>query len=273
MNKRQVWADLHCHSTCSDGSITPEELIQLGKKYGLKGLSITDHDTIDAYSQAIPVAKSCGIRLGTGIEFSCHFENFNIHLLGYDFDLNSPKIYQACSKRKKSREERNKKMLVELKKHGCPLDYEELVVKAKTSSIGRPHIAMLMLEKGYIKTYQEAFSQYIGEGKKCYQAGFSLDVAEAIEIIRGSMGKVFIAHPHLLPFSFPLQKLLALPFDGIECCYAHLKATPWLGIAQDKGWLISGGSDYHGSLKTEIDLGCNGVLESEFHAIFSKLVA
>lgn len=267
-----IWADLHCHTTCSDGSTSPEELIRLAKQKGLKGLSITDHDTIEAYSKAIPIAKEEGIQLGTGVEFSCQFKGFNLHLLGYDFDLSSKEIIQASIERKKNREIRNKQMLEQLKAYHCFIDYEELVDQAKGSIIGRPHIAMAMLKKGYIKHFSEAFQSYIGEDQKCYVSGFTFSVEEILTIIHQGQGKAFIAHPHLLPLKFPIHDLLQLDFKGLEAFYCKLPEKKWVKIAQRKNWLLSGGSDYHGSFKPHIEIGCNGVSQEVFNTIFSKPV-
>jgi 3',5'-nucleoside bisphosphate phosphatase len=262
------FADLHCHTTCSDGSSSPLELIQLAKHRGLKGLSITDHDTIDAYQTAIPAAKAAGLLLGTGVEFSCQFQGISLHLLGYDFDLKNPGIHQLCQRHKKRRESRNRAILAKLDEAGMPIDYEELLVYGNT--IGRPHIAQLMVEKGYVKNLREAFNHYIGEGKKCYSAGEPFTVEEAIDVLHQAGGKAFVAHPQLLPEEFPLEDLLKLSFDGLECYYSRLFIKSWVEIAQERGWLMSGGSDFHGSIKPETELGCCGVDQETFNKIFQR---
>jgi 3',5'-nucleoside bisphosphate phosphatase len=264
------FADLHCHTTCSDGSFSPEELIQHAKKIGLKGLSITDHDTIDAYQIAVPAALKAGLHLGSGVEFSCDFHGTSIHLLGYDFDLNAPAINELCMKHRKRREERNKAILQLLAANKMPISYEELQSKALGNIIGRPHIAQVMLEKGYVKNLREAFNQYIGEGKKCYVQGEPFRIEEAIGVLHGAGGKAFVAHPQLLPNDFPVEELFKLPLDGLECYYSRLFKKSWVEIAESKGWLMSGGSDFHGNVKPETELGCSGVDEETFHRIFEQ---
>jgi len=264
-----LWADLHCHTTCSDGSATPEEVLRLAKQTGLHGLSITDHDTIEAYKTALPIAKDIGIDLRTGIELSCQFQGHSIHLLGYDFDLTGPSVHQLCQRHIKRREDRNRAIIEKLQEHGIDVQYEELPKEGKT--VGRPHIAQIMVEKGYVASVREAFHQYIAEGKKCYAAGASFSVGEAIEVIRSARGKIFIAHPQLLPHDLDIEALLQFPFDGVECNYAKLSkasAQKWAEIAVSKGWLTSGGSDFHGAVKPEITLGCNGVDRDTFYKIF-----
>lgn len=260
-----IYADLHCHSNCSDGTFSPAELVLHAKKIGLQGLSITDHDTIDAYRTAIPIAQKLGIRLGSGVEFSCQFQGISIHLLGYDFSLKASDVHDLCIRHQKRREDRNRAILEKLKQHQMEIDYEEL---QGTHTIGRPHIAQLMVDKGYVKNIREAFNLYIGEGKKCYVAGEPFLVEEALEVLHKAHGKVFIAHPQLLPSEFPLDELLKLPFDGVECYYAKLHKKSWIEIAQSKKWLMSGGSDFHGTVKPENELGCSGVDQATFDAIF-----
>lgn len=266
-------ADLHCHSTASDGTVSPEELILLGKKKGLWGLSITDHDTIDAYKEAIVIAQREGIHLGSGIEFSCDYNACSVHILGYDFLLTDTGMKDLCSRHQKRRMDRNLAILEKLEKLGLPIDRESLFHTADRKTIGRPHIADQMLRKGYVGSIQEAFVKYLGDGKSCYVPGDSFSIQETIDIIHRAEGKAFIAHPHLLPKNIFLKDLLKLPFDGIECFYSRFSeeaAKPWLKIAKEKKWLISGGSDFHGSIKPEIKLGASYVGKEEFEKIFEK---
>lgn len=262
------WADLHCHTTCSDGTVTPTDLVWKAKAIGLKGLSITDHDTLEAYPEALKAAQEAGIRLGTGIEFSCQFEETSLHLLGYGFKLDHPEIHQLCERHGHRRASRNRAILEKLSQEKIHISYEELLSKASGKTIGRPHIAQLMVDKGIVKNRREAFRQYIAEGKKCYVQGESFQPQEAIDVIHSAGGKAFIAHPQLLPGDIALDRLLRLPFDGIECYYCRLFKKSWLEIAQARGWLVSGGSDFHGSATPEVELGCNGVDEATFECIF-----
>ncbi len=262
-----IWADIHTHTTASDGSFTPTELVRHAKKCGLQGLSITDHDTIAAYEEAIPIAKELGIVLGTGIEFSTIFEGHDVHILGYDITLSSPELLALCHRHKNRRLHRNLKMLEKLHDHKMEITLDEM------KGSGRPHIAYIMVQKGYVKSIKEAFNKYLGEGKKCYVRGDTVSVQETIDVIHAADGKAFIAHPHLLVHSFPITQLLELPFDGIECRYAKLASKtsePWIKIAQQKKWLMSGGSDFHGAVKPDISLGCQGVDRATFDQIFTR---
>lgn len=265
-------ADLHCHSTSSDGALSPEELLRLAKERGLSGLSITDHDTVDAYKTAIPAAKSLGVGLGSGVEFSCEHLKMSIHILGYDYSLEAPSIKELCARHKERRTERNRLILANLKKYKMPLEEEELKKFGKERTIGRPHIAQLMIEKGYVKTVKEAFNLYLGEGQSCYAQGAIFTALETIEILHQAGGKAFLAHPQLLAKTAPLKKILELPFDGLECYYSLFgkeTSQKWLKIAEEKKWLVSGGSDFHGSMKPSILLGCSFVDRESFEKIFS----
>lgn len=265
-------ADLHCHSTCSDGTLSPVELIALAKERGLSGLSITDHDTVAAYTTAIPAAKAAGIRLGTGVEFSCEHQGISVHILGYDYLLDASSIKELCARHKKRRTERNRAILANLKQHRMPIDEEELKKFGEERTIGRPHIAQLMIEKGYVSSLKDAFNRYLGEGKLCYAKGEVFTALEAITSLHQAEGKAFVAHPQLLPKKSSLKEILALPFDGIECYYslfAKETAQKWLDIAKTKKWLISGGSDFHGAVKPNIALGCSFVDQETFDRIFA----
>jgi predicted metal-dependent phosphoesterase TrpH len=253
--------------------MTPTELIRHAKKLGLQGLSITDHDTIDSYPEAIETAQKEGIHLGTGVEFSCEFQGASLHILGYDFDPFNVNILQLCKRHHRRREHRNLAMLEKLNQNQMPISYEELLAKARGKTIGRPHIAEIMIDKGYVKTIRDAFNLYIGEHGKCYVQGEPFSVQEAIDILHEAHGKAFVAHPQLLPKQLSLDALLKHPFDGIECFYSRLAKKPWIAIAEQKKWLMSGGSDFHGSVKPEVVLGCNGVDRETFYRIFEHPVA
>lgn len=268
-------ADLHCHTTFSDGSSTPEELILLAKASGLSAISITDHDTILAYESAIPIAKKAGIILGVGAEFSCAFEGMNVHILGYDFDLENVRIQQFCEEHKKRRKERNRRILSKLSKALMPIPEEELEKLGGdgNTTLGRPHIAFLLMKYGYVLSIQEAFNRFLGDDKSCYDPGETFSASETLEVIHLAGGKGFLAHPHFLSDGAKAIKLLDLSFDGIECHYS--KCLPqqekrWVKMAEKKGLIISGGSDYHGSIKSNITLGCSWVDEVTFYRIFQR---
>lgn len=274
-------ADLHCHTTCSDGSLTPVEIVKLAADIGLKGLSITDHDTIDAYETAIPAAQEAGIELIPGIEFSATYRATSVHILGYCFSVSNEHILAFCQRHQARREQRNHAILELLQQNGMPVTEEELLAGLETptsaphKSIGRPHIALAMVRHGYVTTVQDAFSRYLKEGKSCYSPGEPFSVEETINVIHRAKGTAIIAHPHLIERRSTVRHLLQMNFDGLEAYYARLpkeREEEWIKIAQTKGWLITGGSDFHGSVKPNIPLGCSWVNEETFRMMQSRIV-
>lgn len=269
-------ADLHCHSTCSDGTVTPEELIKLALSQGLKGLSITDHDTIDAYEFAMPVAEKHQFPLISGVEFSASHAGTSVHILGYSFPLNSPLIKDFCTKHTRRRAQRNQGILDLLTQQGMPLSEADLHDRpTPLHSIGRPHIALAMLKKGYVTSIQDAFNRFIGEGKPCYKSGGYFTAEETIDIIHKAKGLAIIAHPHLMENSPIMKELLKMNFDGLEGYYARLPVEQqkrWVHTAEKKGWLITGGSDFHGEIKPTIPLGCSWVKESTFKILYDHFI-
>ncbi len=261
-------ADLHCHSTCSDGTLMPQELIKHAIEIGLKGLSITDHDTVDAYNEALPFAKSLQFDLIPGVEFSAMHKNATVHILGYAFHLNDAELLSFCKRHTERRSDRNQQILQKLAKMGIKITEEDIrLANDKLHSIGRPHIAQAMRAKGYVQSIQDAFKKYIGEGKPAYASGESFSVEETLERIHRANGLAVIAHPHLIDDQRILKGLLDMNFDGIECFYSKFSrehSARWIEIAQKKNWLMTGGSDFHGSVKPNVPLGCSWVNEETF---------
>lgn len=275
-NKKEFRADLHCHSTCSDGSNSPMELLNIAKQAGLLGLSITDHDTIEAYTDEL-FSKSLefDIRLLPGIELSTAWNETPVHILGYGFNLKASSIVSFIEENQMRRNRRNSLILEKLSQKKIDVTEEDLKTIVNPSgikkSIGRPHIAEIMVRKGYVGSMQEAFDKYLKEGACCYVPGFRFTPNDAIASIQSAGGKAVLAHPHFIRKGKLLKFLLSLPFDGIECYYGTLHKSqeiPWVKIAREKGWIATGGSDYHGAFKPNIPLGCSYVDEP----IFEKLV-
>lgn len=262
-------ADLHCHSTYSDGTATPQEIIEMACQKGLQGLCMTDHDTIAAYQEAGPYAEAKGLSLISGVEFSAVHKGASVHILAYSFPLQSPLIIDFCHQHHQRRLVRNQAILDRLSAHNMPLTLEEVHPQALNSqaSMGRPHIALAMLKKSYVTTIQQAFHDYIGEGKSCYEPGYTFSVEETLDLIHRAKGLAVIAHPHLIDNTALLRDLLTMPFDGIEGYYARFAKSEqerWVKIGQHRGWLVTGGSDFHGAIKPSLPLGCSWTAEETF---------
>ena len=274
--QRDFRADLHCHTTCSDGTLSPSEIIDLACQLGLQGLAITDHDTLEAYKTASSLSKEKELRLISGIEFSAQHNGQSVHILGYSFCLNSPAIQTFCDQHHQRRQKRGQSILEKLALHGMPLSIdefsEELFSPTSHASVGRPHIAYAMMKRGYVKSIQQAFQEYIGEGKPCYVMNETFSVEETLDIIHQAKGLAVIAHPHLIKEVGVLKDLLSMEFDGIEGFYARFPRNAherWIKIGEHRGWLITGGSDFHGEIKPNLPLGSSWVNEETF-AVLEK---
>lgn len=261
-------ADLHCHSNCSDGTDDPLRLLDLAKTAGLSALSITDHDTIQAYTPALYAkADELKISLLIGTEISTEFQGLTVHILAYGFD---DTLRQFLDEALVRRRERNRKILEKLKKKGIVIEESELPTFGPEQIIGRPHIAAMLLKKGAVSSIQEAFERYLQDTATCYVPGGKFTPLEAIRTIQEAKGKAVLAHPHFLKKGRFLREILGHPFDGLECYYGRLhkeQEAPWIKIAQEKGWIATGGSDYHGTLRPYIQLGCSWVGQAVFQRL------
>jgi 3',5'-nucleoside bisphosphate phosphatase len=265
-------ADLHCHSNFSDGTDSPEQLIDKALEIGLSGLSITDHDTINAYERALPYAEKKGFSLIVGVEFSSFHKSEPIHILGYHIDCQSEAVKELCLWHSHRRESRNRAIIEKLQGHGVDISYEELEGQAvgKLQTLGRPHIAKLLEKKGVVSNIKAAFDGWLGEGKKAYVAGEIFPVDKTIDVIHKAGGAAVIAHPHLVKSRRILKEVLTFPFDGIEGYYARMKSNqelPFVRIGKERNWVISGGSDYHGDSKIYNLLGSSWVGEETFNTL------
>ena len=266
-------ADLHCHTTHSDGTFTPQELLELCMELGIQGLAITDHDTVSAYLEIAPSFAKEKIDLISGVEISTELDGENVHILGYAFDPTNIAIHEFCRLHRLRRDVRNLQILEKLTSKGMLLEPKDILdPKNQTVTYGRPHIAQAMVKKGYVKDVAQAFRKYIGNGKPCYVSGDKWTPQEAIDRIHEAKGKAIIAHPHLIENKNILEKLLAFNFDGIEVYYSRFgddENKKWLKIAQEKNWLATGGSDFHGAIKPDVKLGCSLTPEKTFKELLS----
>lgn len=265
-------ADLHCHSTCSDGTLTPPQLVLLAKQSNLSGLAITDHDTIDAYPLALPVALQENIRLITGAEFSAYYKNHSIHILAYAYPPSSSLLKDFSQKHQERRQNRNQAILDLLSSHRMPLTIEEIFSFSPHAkgTVGRVHIAQAMVRKGYVKSINDAFKLYLSESGSCYSPGEPFLVEETLDVIHKAGGLAFIAHPHLIKSNKVIKHLLELPFDGIEAYYARFQSSDharWFEIVKQKNWIATGGSDFHGEVKPETPLGASWTGQESFEIL------
>jgi len=249
-------ADLHIHSTHSDGSSTVEELLHRAQKAGLTTISITDHDTTNALEEARSLALGTGIEVVSGVELSTSHGDAEVHILGYFFDHQSPGLQSYLAHCRTARLRRAERMVEKLNGLNIPLRLESVLEQAGTGSIGRPHIANALVEEGLTENYYEAFSRYIGNGKPAYESKDQVTSAEAVDLLAEAGGLSFVAHPGTMIDERLLKELIQAGIDGVEV--VHPSHSPDLvkyyrGIVHEYFLLESGGSDYHGIKKGGVD--------------------
>lgn len=252
--------DLHTHTTVSDGSFSPNEILKKAAELKLEYFAITDHDSIDALDQIEKISDE--IKFITGVEISAEFPK-TLHILGYNFDPQNEKLRNALKELQDFRKKRNAKMLQKLAENGFPITQSELEVEAKGEIVGRPHFANLMHKKGYVNSYQEAFDLYLDKGKPFYMNKKRLDLKLAIELILQAGGIPVIAHPYQTKLNDEdlenlIRELKNYGLMGIEVYYSqHTKKqiNQYLQYAEKFDLLITAGSDFHGTNKPHIPLG------------------
>lgn len=255
--------DLHVHSTASDGTNTPTELVALAKEAGLSAFALTDHDTIQGLAEARNAANAAGIELVPGIELSTDYNGSEVHILGYYLDEQNPEFLQKLNEFINSRDLRNEKMAVLLQKEGFDITMEELIKENPDSVITRAHFARYLVEHGMVKDRETVFSKYIGDDCRCYVPREKIDPFEAVRLIQLGGGVAFFAHPVLCHMNFDrlkrfIRDLKDCGLTGIEAIYSANSSGDERNlkqIAKDYNLLISGGSDYHGENKPYIKLG------------------
>lgn len=243
------YVDLHMHTTASDGTFTPEQLVDYFSSRGYRAVSVTDHDAWDAISPVTELARKVGLEVIPGIELSTAVGDAEIHLLGYFIDYLDPEFQRQISHFKEARIERARKIVEKLKELGVHIEAERVLELARTASVGRPHVARALLEEGYVGSSDEAFARYLRSGAPAYVPKPFLSTAEACRIVHSVGGLCFYAHPGIENRDELIEQFAAEGLDGIEAW--HSKHSPaqvkhYQELAKRYGLLVSGGSDSHG---------------------------
>jgi predicted metal-dependent phosphoesterase TrpH len=251
--------DLHMHSTFSDGLFTPTELVEKASDEKLSAISLTDHDCLDGLPEAIQAGSAKGVEVIAGVELSCEYQGRDLHVLGYGVDPRDESFQEMLRKFRETRYKRGLKIIEKLNALGIAIEPAEVLAKAGDGALGRPHIAAVLVEKRIVAKAGEAFDKYIAEGGPAYVAKYKMSAREAIDYIRRAGGLAFIAHPGVfLENADELLDLIAKGFDGIEVyhpTHSATRAAELRSIAEEKGLLISGGSDFHGFAGRETVMG------------------
>ena len=251
--------DLHLHSKYSDGLNTPAELVRMAAAKGLAAISLTDHDSLDGVNEAISAGGETGLEIMSGVELSCEFEGRDLHVLGYGVPPDNAGFEEMLRRFRETRYKRGLAIIEKLNALGVSIDAQDVIKKSGEGALGRPHIAAVLREKGVVSTSTEAFDKYIAEGGPAYVPKYKLSPAEAVRHIHEAGGLAFIAHPGIfLENHAELHALIAEGFDGIEIFHPKHNGTTvrQLGaIAEERGLLVSGGSDFHGFAGRDLPLG------------------
>lgn len=245
-------ADLHIHTTASDGHSSPEEIIRNARKHKLDIIAITDHDTIRGYRKARKIASEYDIQLLSGVEITADFDGRECHLLAYCFDPEHPSINKLLAEHYHSRLERGKWILGQLSQEGLDLDIEEVKAEANGGNIGRPHIAAVLIDKGYVASFKEAFIRYLSDESlgSIYNEYYSHQ--KVIETVKEAGGAVVVAHPGNLYNEEELERLVKAGVDGMEFLHPSHDYETQKRIeefAKKHQLLLTGGSDFHGGDK------------------------
>ena len=256
--------DLHVHSTFSDGTLTPTQLVSLAVKSNLEAFALTDHDTTDGIDEAIRAAKDMDLEVIPGIEFSTEYNGKDIHILGYYINPYNEYFNECVCEFRNSRERRNKKMCAKLCSLGINIDYDEFIAEYPDSVITRAHYAKYMVQKGIVKSIEEAFEKYIGDTCPGFVPREKITPSQAVSLILKCGGIPVLAHPILYKYSdSDLEKLVSelkkAGLKGIETIYStysNLDEKLIRKLASKYKLLITGGSDFHGSNKPNLSLGC-----------------
>lgn len=255
--------DLHTHSIASDGSMSPAQLVRHAKDKGLAAVALTDHDTVEGINEALDEGNRIGIEVIPGIEISTNYKP-EMHILGYFLGVDRYLCVQKeLTEIRKGREDRNYKIISRLNELGIAISEEEVKEISSGDTIGRPHFARLLMEKGYVKTMQEAFDKYLGKDGSAYFKRYELEPIDGIKLIKKVGGIPVLAHPALLKMNYNdmdklLMELKKYGLAGIEAIYSENSKEETgnlLRLAIKHKLLVTGGSDYHGTYKNGIEIG------------------
>ena len=267
--KNRLRIDLHIHSTASDGSLTPADIIGHAQKLNLAAIAITDHDAVGGSKEALRIGIPPALHFLTGVEISAAHPPFfpgsgSFHILGYAIHLDDRDLNQALLKLRDARKNRNPEILKRLNKLGLPISLEEVRQEVGEVQLGRPHIAYAMVKRGFVASVNEAFEKYLGTAKPAYVDKERIECEQAINLIRAAGGIPVLAHPALLNIEDDrqldalLQNLMKIGLAGIEVYYpghSPRQIRQYAELARKYSLLMTGGTDFHGSITPEIKMG------------------
>ena len=244
-------ADLHLHTLASDGRLAPADLVKLAARQGLQTIAVTDHDTTDGLAEALETAKHFpGMRVIPGIELSADVPGDEVHVLGYFIDMDNARLQSELRRFRAGRIDRARTMVDKLAQLGIHVEWERVQHFAGDGAVGRPHIAMALVEAGYCEEPKDAFPEYLGRNGLAYVERVKLTPAEAVGIIRQAGGSAVLAHPaYMNDMEAGIANLAGIGLAGMEVHYAKYRddtIRQLASLAREYDLIPSGGSDYHG---------------------------
>lgn len=259
--------DLHVHSTASDGTFSPKEIIEMAIGKNLKAIALTDHDNIDGLKEAQEIANKYNFELINGIEFSCNESGKEVHILGYFLNLDDQLFLSRINELLESRVERNKKIIEKLNKNGIIIKLTDVKKEAKGNILGRVHFANALIKKGYVSSINEAFDKYLAKGALAYIPRVDCSPEVAVRYIKENGGFSSLAHPKFISLdeNFTLKLIKKLKSYGLNAIEVEYGNFSYEDRKKYKSWakkfslLTTGGSDFHGYNRETIDLGESGI--------------
>ncbi len=245
--------DLHMHTNYSDGFYPPVQLLKKAKAEGIDCISITDHDSLSAIEEATEIGNEIGVEVIPGVEISSDVKDREVHILGYFVELGNSELERYLKFFREERIKRAERIVIKINNLGMPLKVDDVLELAKNSTVGRPHIAQIMLEKGFVKSYYEAFNKYLGNDCPAYEKKVHVSPQSAFKIINDAGGLSFIAHPGYMEENL-LKELIEAGVDGVEVIHPSNSAQQtkfYKGITSEYFLLESGGSDFHGGKRED----------------------
>ncbi|MDP8218998.1 MAG: PHP domain-containing protein [Candidatus Theseobacter exili] len=262
-NKGVSEVDLHIHTNVSDGTFSPSDIVAEAANEKLRAIAITDHDSVDGNQEAIDAGLESGVEVIPGIEISAEFGPGTLHILGYYIDYNYNPLLEKMKFLDLARKRRNPRIIEQLQIMGADISYEELLEEAGVGVAGRPHIAQILVRKGFIRTEQEAFDKYLAKGKPAYVDKERLSIESSFDLICSSGGIPVLAHPVLMKVDHDRLRRLVhdwvnIGLQGIEVyspCQSPAEQAFYLDVAGKEDLIVTGGTDFHGKNKPDIRLG------------------
>ncbi len=253
-----MFADLHLHTVYSDGTHTPEEVVDLAASFGLQAVAVTDHDTVEGCAAADRACQRLGLQFLPATELTCELDDAELHLLAYGIDTAHAELRAALGRFQQARQNRIREMVARLNALGIPLDADTVFALANCRSPGRPHVGRALVAGGFCANVDVAFERFLKRHRPAWVPKYKIGAADAIALIHRAGGLAVMAHPALSRLDPRIADLVRMGLDGLECYHTKHDArgvARYLSLAHLHGLLVTGGSDCHGSAKNKPTLG------------------